>query len=125
MAHLPIVDRLFAQGGSTWSCGSGSIRTWAFDFNTALWQRRATILPLGAWIGLEVVRGYDSVTGYVFVASPGLQLSASNPLAIPWTQRGTSGNSEGGGAHGGGEVAAIDPVQHRFVMISAGGDQCY
>lgn len=110
--YIPSVDRFWAFGGSVWYCGSASLGTWTFDFNTLSWTRRQD----GPGIFLGVMSAYDPVTQHVFAQSL-VAFAEYDPVSNTWTVR---GDQPGSLSENPVRTAAIDPVNRLFVAIGEG-----
>lgn len=113
LEYLPTVDKFWILGGSLY-CGGGGAGgdSWVFDFAVQRWTRMADF-PSSAQ--LEMVSGYDPLTGHVFVNGPASSnsLLEYNPMSNTWINR----NGDGVGYH---KVAAIDPWRRKMVAIGEG-----
>ncbi|OYV76584.1 MAG: hypothetical protein B7Z66_07905, partial [Chromatiales bacterium 21-64-14] len=113
MVYLPVQDRLWESGGSIWRSGNGVHDTEEFDFNTLKWQQMAD----APHASNGVATGYDPVTGHVFMFWCGW-LTEYDPVANTWTTRGQDACISS-------LVAAVDPVNRKFVVIGRGKAYVY
>lgn len=113
LQYIPTIDRFWAQGGSKWRCGSGTLATWTFDFDSSRWSRKKDA-PGGLMLGVS--SAFDPVTGHVFHQG-GVKFSEYDPMADAWAVRGDIGASLSEDRV---RNAAIDPGNRLFVAMGDG-----
>ena len=114
LEYLPLQDRFFTQGGSTWPTGYGTRAAWSFDFEAGKWARRAD-MPIGGALGN--VTAYDPASGKIVWDGTGdsdHRLYEYDPGSDRWTPR---GSGPAGNYH---QTAALDPKLRKFVRVGGG-----
>jgi hypothetical protein len=109
--YMPNVDRMFVFGGAI-ACGSGGSTndTWTFSFATMTWQLMNPSGPTPS-VMPGTLTAYDPNTGLVFLHD-NVNLFSYNFSTNSYTR--LSNNSS---AVGYSQVATIDPVRKKFVMV--------
>ena len=118
--YVPAIDRFCVIGTAAhWPSGqSGSTFTWAFNFETRTWGRKADTPAAGIGTYSDV----DPATGHVFVRGNwnySAQFAEWDPVKNVWTTRADNLTNRTDYA----KTGAIDPIGRRFIGV--GGRQLY